>query len=202
MIPEYTKWVDEMVMAIKDKDHVAACNKPVVDANRISTNQNLRIRSDNKLIAEKNMIRQIEGKKLLPMKATIPRLPHTHSWSAETLRVINREWLVTQKLAKRTGKEWAAMIMKIKDRALRQRVACLVWWTYFSFKTKHDRWPDLDDIISEPFLDAPEDVVKIALWKIGYTPYMCEVTVSFPQGKMKDGYIRKLGMLEEIMDEQ
>lgn len=186
-------------MAIKDKDYVSACNKPVVDANRIAVDENLKIRAANKLTTEKNIVRRLEGRKLLPMKATIPRLPHTHSWSAETLRVINREWLVTQKLAKRTGKEWGSMIKRIKDRALRQRVACLVWWTYFSFKTKHDKWPDLDDIISEPFMDAPDDVVKKALWKIGYTPYMCEVTVSFPQGKMKDVYIKNLLVKEEIL---
>jgi hypothetical protein len=191
MNADYHKWVEEMVMAIKDKDYVSACNKPVVDANRIAVDKNIKIRAANKLTTEKNIVRRLEGKKLLPMKATIPRLPHTHSWSDETLRVINREWLVSQKLAMRTGKEWASMIMKIKDRALRQRVACLVWWTYFSFKTKRNKWPDLDDIISEPFLDAPDDAVKKALWKIGYTPYMCEVTVSFPQGKMKDGYTRK-----------
>ncbi len=191
MSPKYHKWVDEMVMAIKDKDYVSACNKPVVDANRIAVDENIKIRAANKLTTEKNIVRRLEGKKPLLFKATIPRLPHTHSWSDETLSVINREWLVAQKLAKRTGKEWAAMIMKIKDKALRQRVACLVWWTYFSFKTKRNKWPDLDDIISEPFLDAPDDAVKKALWKIGYTPYMCEVTVSFPQGKMKDRYTRK-----------
>ena len=202
MSPEYTKLFHETEIAIKERDYVSACNKPVFESNRISAKHNLRIRSENKLITEKNMIRQIEGKKLLPLKATIQRLPPLLKMSDETKIIFERERKAAKALIKRTGKKWSVMIRKIKDRALRQRVACLVWWTYFSFKTKHDKWPDLDDIISEPFLDAPDDLVKKALWEIGYTPYMCEVTVSFPKGKMRDDSIRKLGMLEEIMDEQ
>lgn len=48
--------------------------------------------------------------------------------------------------------DWAARIAKIKDRDVRNHVACLIWWDHFGNVVSSRRFPHLDKYINAPFV--------------------------------------------------
>ena len=65
--------------------------------------------------------------------------------------------------------QWLWRIEKIPARPLRCRVACIVWWDYFASRTIAERWPHLDKYVEAPFVEFPEDSVRLGLFAVGYT---------------------------------
>ena len=75
-------------------------------------------------------------------------------------------------LARRRPEKWAAMIEEIKDSRTRSKVACLVWWEYFSRCEATQAPQHLKEYVQD--LDAclpySEEAVEAALCRVGYTP--------------------------------
>ena len=66
--------------------------------------------------------------------------------------------------------EWVRRIDGL-DEYLRDPVACILWWDFFSMRLVGERWPHLDKYL--PFHEHPEiptDAIVEALIAIGYPP--------------------------------
>jgi len=54
----------------------------------------------------------------------------------------NRELPAT--LRKRTPEQWVELLEQIKDKTLKNKVGCLVWWDYFAQRTTKNAVPHFD----------------------------------------------------------
>jgi hypothetical protein len=80
-----------------------------------------------------------------------------------------------RELEKRTPEEWEKLIEGIVNLEVRTRVACMVWWDYFSFREVAEKWPHLDKYLALAFpagqtAEINPSVTEIvrALESIGY----------------------------------
>ena len=171
----YYEWLEEMNRAVAEKDAVDAANKPFRDENRRVLAENERVHRENEAIALINQVRDREGLPLLPPAGWIKkRVFGHHAVGRESARILDREFLLRRFLERRTGGEWARKIVQLTDPAVRRGVAGIVWWDFFGSRNRQDRWPDLDVFLEEPFFEAPDEELKAGLWRVGYSPYMCE----------------------------
>ncbi len=143
--------------------------------------EQVRAHMDN--IREKNaatiaLNRDILRKHKLEYPDTIPRLSrvknapiHPMPLRAESWvkPLLERESQVLRDLKAKTPEAWAADIGNLLP-PVRNRVACLVWWDYFSHRNVTEAWPHLDKYIKCPFVNVPDEQVIRALHKVGYSP--------------------------------
>lgn len=66
------------------------------------------------------------------------------SKAAQSLRLSESEWATAA--AARPPAAWAAAVSKIGDRALRARVANIVWWDFFGNRPASEPWTHLDEM--------------------------------------------------------
>ncbi len=78
-----------------------------------------------------------------------------------------RAWL----LRLRSPEEWNRMIYAISNNTVRIKVACIVWWDYFSSRHTEDRWPQLDALVNQGLgnMSFDKSSVAKALIRLGYS---------------------------------
>jgi hypothetical protein len=152
--PDPEQWIKEMEETQKEVERVRLLNAPTVAENR-------RIRARNKLNKEKE----------IP-----PRLPHkVPDWAEACLK---READVRVKLKKRKPEEWFAKIKPLTG-ALRNRIACLVWWDFFGGRPTKDRWDHLDKWVSARVIEVPTEDIESGLRAVGYSPWEARKRADF-----------------------
>ena len=76
--------------------------------------------------------------------------------------------------------QWRRRIDTLNE-PLRTKVACLIWWDFFSGRQVTDRWPHLDDLVAN-HSRLPDDFNRndlvIALCNTGYSPYEAAKRIS------------------------
>lgn len=84
------------------------------------------------------------------------------------MRGANRKIRALSKLGQ---DEWRKRIESIRDILVRTKVARIVWWDWYSLKTKSDRWFSLDEYLRQDIegIKPPQNEVEDALVHIGYT---------------------------------
>lgn len=85
---------------------------------------------------------------------------------------IAREEYHSRMLRTKSPHEWARdILVEIKDKNLRNRVACVVWWDFFAQRPIHKRWPHLDRYIDADFAPVDDDTLARGLAAVGYAPW-------------------------------
>jgi hypothetical protein len=143
----FADWISQMEEVQAETKRVRKLNEPTIKENRKRAAENT-----------------ATGKKLHKM---LPLPFKMEGWAQER---IERESVVKRNLAKRTPQEWEDKIRELSG-AIRNRVACLVWWDFFGGRTVKNRWPHLDKWVNAPFEEtAVEDVIS-GLHSVGYSPW-------------------------------
>ena len=79
----------------------------------------------------------------------------------------NKEWYA---LRNRTPEEWRENIERIRCHNIRLKVASIVWWDFFGERNTTERWPHLDNYLSQYGREryTREETVMRALMLVGY----------------------------------
>ncbi len=86
----------------------------------------------------------------------------------KALKAADREWAAAAKQL--SGADWRKAVDKVKDRIVRIKAACIVWWDHFGSRPASDPWKDLDEYKAawRAEQNADKRKVQAALVTIGY----------------------------------
>ena len=85
-----------------------------------------------------------------------------------------------QMLTVRLPEEWLEQVEQLRisfsaeevdafiQNAVRERVACIVWWDFFGHRPSPQRWPHLDKWLHAPYSPVPDELVERGLVEAGY----------------------------------
>lgn len=109
--------------------------------------------------------------------ATLRR--HLPTWAR---KILDKERAAKQLLVWRPPADWERRIEAIENRQVRIRVACIVWWDYYSGQPDDTGWHGLDHYLVERVGDITEDQMAAGLETLGYTPFQARHRA---QGKLR-----------------
>jgi hypothetical protein len=150
---EYQTWIAQMRRVSPEISRIAKLNRPVQRRNKQIAKANQR-----RLRAWDNSAPNIPCTRLLPLNKVAP-------W-CQTLQ--DREAEILDKLREKTPWEWLADIQELPD-ALRNPVARIIWWDWFSHQKVTERWPQLDEFVNTTDCECADNQLVLALHSCGYS---------------------------------
>ena len=169
----YDKHINDLEIALDDRAKVRGLNRPTLLKNRKIRDKNREIKARNQEIEEN----WAGAKKDAPTLATIKTLKKPYSIKPSSRKIIEAERSIRETLRNKKPEEWARDVKKIKDKALRTRVACIVWWDYVSDRKYKDRQTHLDEYLNKPYIKVGSKLIAKGLHQCGYSPVMAESRV-------------------------
>lgn len=149
----HDQWIAQMLEVKEENRRVGELNKGIIS-------QNFEIR-------KANIKRSFRRLPLVPLL----RVHKVEAWARELKK---RETEIRRALNDRSPQTWARKVEAIQGKA-RQRVACIVWWDFFSDRPVKERMPHLDRFMACRLLGrATDEEVVAGLCKVGYSPWMAE----------------------------
>ncbi len=106
-------------------------------------------------------------------------------YSEKTTEVIEYEGALKKVLDRRTAREWKELIESVEDQGMQNRVACLIWWSFFGRHTRENYSEDLDGYLTTPYEWIYPELVAMKLWELGYSPYEAWQRAKLPKGNTK-----------------
>jgi len=105
---------------------------------------------------------------------------------------LKSEAQIKRELSEREPEEWLRIIKTFRGN-LRTRLACLVWWDFYSLRLAGQRWDNLDPFLAATHADCCQDRLKAALLKCGYSETMAtqRTTVNYATRIMLERAIKK-----------
>lgn len=107
------------------------------------------------------------------MRNTIPR-PHRTPDAAR--KIVLRELRARRQLSTIPPEVWRDRIDALPT-SVRKAAASIIWWDYFSERTSGERWPHLDDLLTQPIGDPPLEAIEAALIACGYPPFTAIIRI-------------------------
>jgi hypothetical protein len=100
----------------------------------------------------------------------------TEKMPADCDELLNKELEAKRELRDRSPEEWLEQINELPE-PIRTRAAWIAWWDFFAARSVADRWPHLDHLINRKCEPVTDGVLAMALYILGYTPYMAVARV-------------------------
>lgn len=113
---------------------------------------------------------------------------HKFYYSNETYDTLAYETACKDLLDKRTAKEWRRKILGIKDEAMRNRCACLIWWSFFGRQTREGYSDVLDGYLTSEYVWIQPELVAMQLHRLGYSPYEAWQRAKLPKNNTQAAY--------------
>ena len=161
---------------------VAALNGRQVNQgkNRIILDQNREIRLENAKIRQKNEKIKDSNKKI-PLIPTLRLKPLEKKHQV----VLDKEADTKAMLKRRKPSVWLNKVEQIQRPWLRKKIACLVWWDFFSERMSGNAWDHLNHYIGISDTDrrATQDEVIPVLVRLGYTEHMAWSRITGMNGR-------------------
>lgn len=99
-----------------------------------------------------------------------------------TRKILDKERRAKRVLVGRAPADWEQRIEQIEDRQVRIRVACIIWWDFYSGQPDDSAWHGLDHYLVERVGDISEDEMAAGLETLGYSPFQARHRA---QGKLR-----------------
>jgi len=146
----YDTWRAQMQRVHDEMERVRALNAPWSEKNRILSKEHKQAGG----VVNRN------GLLAMPF--------HAEDWIRP---FVMREERHSAALAKKRPEEWARDIRAIEDRNLREAVARIVWWDFFSHRPCTNPWPHLDRYLDGEYVKIDKEALKRGLAQAGYSPW-------------------------------
>lgn len=89
-----------------------------------------------------------------------------------------RERVARAMLEAKRPEDWRRDVDMIDDRAVRARVAAIVWWDYFGDRPASSPWRHLNCYLNADYVKIDTDRLKQGLVVAGYTPWQAHKRLS------------------------
>lgn len=148
---------EQYARALRDQRQVRGLNADTIEQNKRIALHNKHIEGMNKVLKGKDKIKPT------------PPIPMPYRVSKENAAILGRERQANDVLRRRSPVDWEYQPCRFEG-GLKDAVARIIWWDWFSQRPFGKRWDELDEHLNERVRPMDKDDLAEALMRCGYTP--------------------------------